>query len=91
MGAKMAMNEPDGPMNVNHWQDESDDRRHKRDKYWQTLGKIAKSLNGRESEIDVYMLEHYGIKMIRDEFGLIATEYEVVDQEKYLIFVLKYL
>lgn len=83
------MSEPDGPLNINHWKDEADDVRLRRDKYWTILHSIRGSLP-KGKILSEYLEETYGIKMMFDSYGNILASYEVIDEAKYLVFLLKY-
>jgi hypothetical protein len=61
--------------------------------YWQTLRTINKNLNfGKTSinDIGVHIEEQYGVRWVLNGDGLISDQYEVVDDEKHTIFLLKY-
>ena len=88
---------------IPHIQDYDDDdpeieRRKNRWNYWEALKKIRKEymedvagLNGQFDAFDFedYIEENYGIKMnIVD--GNITDGYRIMDEKKYLIFLLKY-
>lgn len=83
------MSDLDGPLNINHWKDETDDVRMRREKYWKILHKIRGSLPS-GTNIGEYLLDTYGIKILSDPYGNILGGYDVVDEAKYLIFLLKY-
>ena len=74
------------------------DRRKNRWNYWEALKKVRKEYMNDVSELagqfdafdfEDYLLENYGLKMnIVD--GNITDGYEIVDEKKYLIFLLKF-
>jgi hypothetical protein len=71
--------------------DEKIEFRKNRVKLWVALKEISDNHTPKlEGERLVsHMIEHYGIKLIR--FGIFFTdEYEIVDEEKYTLFRLKY-
>jgi len=68
--------------------------RKKRWDYWQTLKEIRKEFMETQKEFDAFAFEEYitntyGIKMIIIE-GNITDKFEVVDQQKHLLFLLKW-
>ena len=70
------------------------DRRKNRWNYWEALKKVRKEYMSQNNEFDAYDFEdyltgQYGLKMnIVD--GNITDGYEIVDEKKYLIFLLKF-
>jgi hypothetical protein len=70
------------------------DRRKNRWNYWDALKKVRKEYMSQNNEFDAYDFEdyltgQYGLKMnIVD--GNITDGYEIVDEKKYLIFLLKF-
>lgn len=70
------------------------DRRKNRWNYWEALKKVRKEYMAQNKEFDAYDFEdyltgQYGLKMnIVD--GNITDGYEIVDEKKYLIFLLKF-
>jgi len=86
-------------MKIPHIQDYDDDdpeieRRKNRWNYWEALKKVRREYMSQNNEFDAYDFEdyltgQYGLKMnIVD--GNITDGYEVVDEKKYLIFLLKF-
>ena len=84
---------------IPHIQDYDDDdpeidRRKNRWNYWEALKKVRKEYMSQNKEFDAYDFEdyltgQYGLKMnIVD--GNITDGYEIVDEKKYLIFLLKF-
>ena len=84
---------------IPHIQDYDDDdpeidRRKNRWNYWEALKKVRKEYMAQNKEFDAYDFEdyltgQYGLKMnIVD--GNITDGYEIVDEKKYLIFLLKF-
>jgi hypothetical protein len=68
----------------------------KRKKYWETLRKIreeyteAKGNQAFEgTEFELFMEEKYGIRLVYYE-GNIAGTYEIIDEQKHLIYLLKF-
>jgi hypothetical protein len=47
-------------------------------------------LNHDSDQFASYLLEHYGIQLLINDEGLINPNYEVVDQHKHMIFLLKF-
>lgn len=85
------MTTPDGPLNIDHWRDEADSVIQKRNAYWKTLATIRRQHRLTDlSSIASYMIEHYGIKPIINTNGDITSDYEIVDEAKYLIYLLTY-
>jgi hypothetical protein len=70
------------------------DQRRNRWNYWEALKKVRKEFMAQNKEFDAYDFEdyltgQYGLKMnIVD--GNITDGYEIVDEKKYLIFLLKF-
>ena len=70
------------------------DKRKNRWNYWEALKKVRKEYMEQNREFDAYDFEdyligQYGIKM-NIVNGNITDGYEIVDEKKYLIFLLKF-
>ena len=70
------------------------DKRRNRWNYWEALKKVRKEYMGQNKEFDAYDFEdyligQYGLKM-NIVNGNITDGYEIVDEKKYLIFLLKF-
>lgn len=70
------------------------ERRKNRWNYWEALKKIRKEYMQQNTEFDAYDFEdylvgQYGLKM-NIVNGNITDGYEIVDEKKYLIFLLKF-
>ena len=70
------------------------DKRKNRWNYWEALKKVRKEYMAQNSEFDAYDFEdyltgQYGLKM-NIVNGNITDGYEIVDEKKYLIFLLKF-
>jgi hypothetical protein len=86
-------------MKIPHIQDYDDDdpeieRRKNRWNYWEALKKVRKEYMEQNKEFDAYDFEdylvgQYGLKM-NIVNGNITDGYEIVDEKKYLIFLLKF-
>ena len=84
---------------IPHIQDYDDDdieieRRKNRWNYWEALKKVRKEYMSQNKQFDAYDFEdyligQYGLKM-NIVNGNITDGYEIVDEKKYLIFLLKY-
>ena len=84
---------------IPHIQDYDDDdplikQRKNRWNYWEALKKVRKEYMGQNKEFDAYDFEdylvgQYGLKM-NIVGGNITDGYEIVDEKKYLIFLLKF-
>ena len=84
---------------IPHIQDYDDDdpeidRRKNRWNYWEALKKVRKEYMEQNREFDAYDFEdylvgQYGLKM-NIVGGNITDGYEIVDEKKYLIFLLKF-
>jgi hypothetical protein len=84
---------------IPHIQDYDDDdpnidQRRNRWNYWEALKKVRKEYMGQNSEFDAYDFEdyligQYGVRM-NIVNGNITDGYEIVDEKKYLIFLLKF-
>ena len=69
-------------------------KRRNRWNYWEALKKVRKEYMAQNSEFDAYdfedyLLGQYGLKM-NIVNGNITDGYEIVDEKKYLIFLLKF-
>jgi hypothetical protein len=69
-------------------------QRRNRWNYWEALKKVRKEFMAQNKEFDAYDFEdyligQYGIKM-NIVNGNITDGYEIVDEKKYLIFLLKF-
>ena len=70
------------------------DKRRNRWNYWEALKKVRKEYMAQNKEFDAYDFEdyligQYGLKM-NIVNGNITDGYEIVDEKKYLIFLLKF-
>ena len=70
------------------------DQRRNRWNYWEALKKVRKEFMAQNKEFDAYDFEdyltgQYGLKM-NIVGGNITDGYEIVDEKKYLIFLLKF-
>ena len=70
------------------------DKRKNRWNYWEALKKVRKEYMSQNNEFDAYDFEdyltgQYGVKM-NIVNGNITDGYEIVDEKKYLIFLLKF-
>ena len=70
------------------------DKRKNRWNYWEALKKVRKEYMLQNKEFDAYdfedyLLGQYGLKM-NIVNGNITDGYEIVDEKKYLIFLLKF-
>lgn len=84
---------------IPHIQDYDDDdpninQRRNRWNYWEALKKVRKEFMEQNREFDAYDFEdyligQYGVKM-NIVNGNITDGYEIVDEKKYLIFLLKF-
>jgi len=84
---------------IPHIQDYDDDdplikQRRNRWNYWEALKKVRKEYMEQNKEFDAYDFEdyligQYGLKM-NIVNGNITDGYEIVDEKKYLIFLLKF-
>jgi hypothetical protein len=73
-----------------------DDRKQVRFNYWNALRKVAKeyyAIVGRPDPdgLGPYLLEQYGLKMNLTSGSMITGEYDIVDEKKYLVFILKFM
>jgi hypothetical protein len=84
---------------IPHIQDYDDDdpeieKRKNRWNYWEALKKVRREYMSQNNEFDAYDFEdyligQYGLKM-NIVNGNITDGYEVIDEKKYLIFLLKF-
>jgi hypothetical protein len=77
-------------LDVGNWADDSEYRR-QRDWWWSTL-KILRSEWVRSSvgDFDTWVLDTHGVQIVYTN-GLIAGHYEIADEKKHLVFLLKYI
>ncbi len=67
-----------------------------RDRYWSGLSKAAKEYykqcgHPNPDGLQDYLKEHYGILMVLTTGQMITGDYSVIDEKKYLIFLLKFM
>jgi hypothetical protein len=84
---------------IPHIQDYDDDdpnidQRRNRWNYWEALKQVRKEFMAQNKEFDAYDFEdyligQYGVKM-NIVNGNITDGYEIIDEKKYLIFLLKF-
>jgi len=76
-----------------------DDNRAKRDQYWRMLGKVRHDYHSMVRELGndpndgsfyTYLDDTYGIKPILTNRGEITDMFEVTDEKKQMMFILKY-
>lgn len=91
------MSVPDGPLNIDHWKDEADEVRRKRDWWWKVLAKLRKEYSPifpaparGNTEFNDWLIENYGVSMIHDHAGQILGDYNIVDEKKHLVLLLKF-
>ena len=62
--------------------------------YWSALKKVFSECDANVGNLDhlsEYLEEHYGIKMDLSTDSMITSKYTVVNEEKHLIFLLKFM
>jgi hypothetical protein len=67
-----------------------------RDRYWSGLSKAAKEYykqcgHPNPDGLQDYLKEYYGILMVLTTGQMITGDYSVIDEKKYLIFLLKFM
>jgi hypothetical protein len=72
------------------------DKKKMRFVYWRALRGAAKeyyaTVGGPDPDgLGPYLLEHYGLRMNLTTGQMITGEYQIVDDEKYLVFILKFM
>ena len=69
------------------------DRKARRWKYWAAVRKLKADFDKEDSSLlfNQWMLQTFGIRIIYNNEGHLTENYEVIDEKKYLFFVLKYL
>ena len=63
------------------------------DVWWAGIAKCQeeyKETKGEPSDFQFWLTEHYGIRLYYDQDIGILPNYDIVDEDKYLIFKLKY-
>jgi hypothetical protein len=70
----------------------SDSRlKERRDQWWNILWTVRRKFrNNGASDFDTWLTETYGVKIVYTSCGMISPEYEVVDEEKFILLLLKY-
>jgi hypothetical protein len=75
----------------------SDSRlKERRDQWWNILWTVRRKFRNNDasdfdaSDFDTWLLETYGVKIVYTSGGMISPEYEVVDEEKFILLLLKY-
>lgn len=89
-------------LNLNNWRDESEAARRSRDWWWAILKTLRRkhgwrpvfggdgSGRGWSDEFNDWLAEEHGIQMTFTSEGMISERFEIVDEAKYLVFLLKY-
>ena len=84
------------PKDFQDYDDDDPDFKKRKERYefWQTLKKLRKEFteDGRNFDADefiVWIEEKYGFKLILNETG-ITDDYTISDEQKYIIFKLRY-
>ena len=78
-------------MDVGNWADDSDYRR-TRDWWWSTLRTLRSEWRGLDvTDFDIWVRDTHGVEIVYDGGGLIAGHYEIADEVKHLVFLLRYL
>jgi hypothetical protein len=69
------------------------DRKARRWKYWSAIRKLNAEFDTTNSNLlfNQWVLQTFGIRIIYSNEGHITDSFTVVDEKKYLFFVLKYL
>lgn len=67
------------------------DGRYNRNWWWQTLRKLRGEwmITG-SKDFDTWMIENHGVKILYDSGGFIKGDHGVIDEGKYVVFLLKY-
>jgi hypothetical protein len=85
-------------LDVGNWADDSEYRR-QRDWWWSTLkilraewlqSSVRLARDSRDSDFDTWVLDTQGVQIVYTN-GLIAGHYEIADEKKHLVFLLKYI
>ena len=85
------MTVPDGPLNMDHWRDESGAIRRKRDWWWKVLWACREECSAAGGDkLNDWMKETYGVEICYDSGGGILGNYNVTDEKKHLVFLLKF-
>jgi hypothetical protein len=70
---------------------EDRDRWTKRNWWWQTLQKLSFEFRSSDSvAFDKWVLDTHGIKILRDRSGNFLSDYDIDDEMKHIVFLLKY-
>jgi hypothetical protein len=89
------------PRDIQDWDDDDPDAEFHRNRwdYWQAMGKIAQEYRAAKDKCRVsipaphlwrWIEEQYGLRVSLDANGYITDKYEVVDEKKYTMFLLKF-
>lgn len=77
-------------MDVGNWMDDSEYRRN-RDWWWATLRTLrGEWMAADTTDFDAWVAVTHGVRIVYTN-GLIAGHYEIADEKKHLVFLLKYL
>lgn len=87
-------------INPQNWSESDNSANQQRWEYWGTLFKLRKEFTSGLPQdtslveiprlFEEYMLEEHGIKVGKDEGGNYTADYTVVDEQKFLLYKLKY-
>ncbi len=80
-------------LDMDNWRDESQDARERRNWWWQTLRTLKQQWAGDAADgpqFDGWVADTHGITVLRDGQGNILGDYEITDEGKHLVFLLKY-
>lgn len=70
--------------------DKDRDRYNKRMWYWATLNKLrAEWMKGDAQDFDEWMVDNHGVRIVYSG-GMISGTYEIADDVKHLVFLLRY-
>jgi hypothetical protein len=77
-------------LDVGNWADDSEYRR-QRDWWWATLKTLRSEwVRSSVGDFDTWVLDTQGVQIVYTN-GLIAGHYEIADEKKHLVFLLKYI
>ena len=71
---------------VNNWEDDKEAR----NEYWRRLRQCYTDFDGELDDFIVFLNRQYGIRMSLTMTGEIAGDYAIVDEQAYLLFLMKY-
>ncbi len=80
------MTESSPSMNPDYWEH----ARKERNDHWAMVKTARKNFPGEIEDFYKYLADQYGLKLVLSDGGFITDDFEIIDEHKYFLFVLKY-